>query len=177
MADPTTVSELIEWFENNFICCVGPARAYFDMQIGPRDEAGNHPVTRVLYQTYAVKCGDIVGSEGKLVAAMYVDFGQLIGAAAHETTLFWRYPEKISLLTNLTPVLGKALVTQEAVEDGLVEIPVGAVLGDDCVYYEDCGSVRSWTLSARLSIPAMDWMMPTTAFFTKKAEGAAPLSI
>lgn len=173
MADPTTVSELIDWFEHNFLCCVGPARAYFEIPIGP-----GGAFTRVVYESYVVMRGDRSDTEQRLVAAMYADFSQLIGTTAHETMLFWRYPEKIKLETQLRQLFGRTLVTREVVEDGLAEIPPGAILDhtNDC-YCEDAGRVCEWTLRTRLHIPSMDWMPTTPAFVTKKAEGAVALSV
>ena len=74
MADPTTVSELIDWFEREFMCMVGPARSYFEIPMGPPDEADRYPKCRMVYQTWAVKCPDVVACENLLGGALFDDF-------------------------------------------------------------------------------------------------------
>ena len=177
MADPTTVSELIDWFEREFMCMVGPARSYFEIPMGPPDEADRYPKCRMVYQTWAVKCPDVVACENLLVGALFDDFKNVPREPDAQTVLFWRLPQKIELTTELRQVYGDTLATQEVVEDGLAPIPDGAILDPvSCCWCVNAGTERIWTLRTRLCIPALRWNNHPP-MMTCKAEGAETLMI
>ena len=171
--DPTTASELIDWFEREFMCMVGPARSYFEIPTGP-----DGAMSRLIYQSWGVKCRDVVGYLRMLVSAMYADFKDVPRDPDAQTALFWRLPNKIELTSDLRQVYGEPLVTQEVVEDGLMPIPDGAVLdpmtSNWCV---NAGTERIWTLRTRLCIPSLEWARPNPLMLTRKAEGADALMI
>lgn len=175
MADPTTVSELIGWFERNFVCCVGPDLAYFEIPLGPPDPSGYCQVHRMIYRSWVAGCRDVVGGERELVTVMFDDF-KVVPREYERTMLFWRFPGKIMLTEESRQVYGKSLFTQELVEDGLATVPPGAVLNPTTsVWHEDGGAERIRLLRTRLCIPAMEFSQHTPLFF--KAEGAQAVMI
>lgn len=178
MADvvPSTVVELIDWFENNFECFTGQPRAFFEIGLGPEfSYDGNaNAVFRGIYQTYAIKTMDGANAERNLVHAMCPDFAPFAGAGH---ALFWRLPEKITFAQCERQEFGKQIATREVIEDNLMALPVGAV--EDVAsgnWYEDGGKSHEWLLRTRLCIPAASWIV-APPMITKKPEGLHALSI
>ena len=174
---PETVQQLIEWFESEFSCMVGPAKAYFEIPIGPGFQYNGHDeaIYRCVYESYVVKCRDIVDSEKLLVGAMYDDFKAVPRQESMNTLLFWRLPEKIELKSVLNQLYGACLVNAEEIENG-APVPKMAVSDLTGNYYENAGTERIWKLRTRLRIPGM-CHNNHPPMMTLKAEGAEALLI
>lgn len=178
MADavPSTVVELIDWFEDSFQCFLGAPRAYFEIRLGPDFfyPGTDNAVFRGVYQTHAIKTKDETNAERNLVHAMYQDFVPFAGAGH---ALFWRLPEKIALKCDLVQEYGLLVATAEVVEDYITRAPSSGIVVDEIGnWHADGGKSKEWVLRTRLCIPAASWIV-APPMITKKTEALRTPSI
>lgn len=176
MADPTTVSELIDWFEREFCCMVGPARSWIEIPVWYGDTVSEHVIGRWYYQTWAVKIRDVICYEQKLVSAMFDDLKNVPRDDDAQTVLFWRFASKFILSSEQKQLYGAPICSQELIEDGKCVPPAGAIQQlETSNWFEDGGVERVWTLRTRLCINIPCGKYPP--MLTRKAEGAETLMI
>lgn len=170
-AIPEKTDQLIDWFEENFTCFRGPARAYVEIPIGKGEQF------RIIYESYALKARRDKEPERRLVESMYQDFAALLPLLSETTCLFWRLPERIVFESRSVQLYGEPMVSREAAEDKLIAVPEYAVCdpatGNWCV---DGGKLTEWTLRTRLCIPEMGWVTHAP-LATRKPEGGVTLCV
>ena len=154
MTEPGTLQDLIDWFEDAFVCLMAPSRAFIEIPTSKTD------VARFIFQTYAVQTEATPDAEGRLVREMYRQFsGVFEDRPDAVNTLIWRLPEKIKIEHETRPVLGKKVATAEEIADGAPEPRLPDHYRDSFGdYYELDGYIKVVSIRTRLFIPALEFM-------------------
>jgi hypothetical protein len=167
-------TELIEWFENNFVCMTGSHRAWIEVQVSKVEFA------RFVFQTHCLRTRDPNEPEKCLASAMLASFMPLLDTSAQGSLLLWRLPEKITFLERSVPQYGEIVATGEEVQDRLKPAPVGPEYAQDPVtdnWHRSLGSVREWEIRTRMVIPAVAFLDPPMSVGCRTPEGAPPIYI